>query len=146
MDIIINQFTQVAQESWGVPNPSPEVLNAMINAMKTRYDIFNSNTLFTSTAKNGGKAIVMSKLVHKFVTFLPFLTKSMEVTQERLLAIQKALKSIQNDLQTIKSDFAKFETLNAEVTAQLTLIKSKLLSEQETLRVLKLKLRHEKQH
>jgi small subunit ribosomal protein S2 len=136
-----NQFAQVAQESWGVPNPSPEVLNAMINAMKTRYDIFNSNTLFASAAKNGGKAIVMSKLVHKFVTFLPFLTKSMEVTQERLLAIQKTLKSIQNDLQTVKADFAKFEALNTEVTSQLTLIKSKLLSEQETLRVLKLKLR-----
>lgn len=149
------QLTKFSKQnpSWLVPNPSKDILNQIINAMKTTsFEETNSLTFsnkLTASSSNRAKSeanfvtgeqtekntktIVLSKLLIKFTRFLPFIKLYIQTLVERIQNIKTRLTNVNENLLALQTLKEKYEKLNNEMNAQLALIKTKLMSEQKNL-------------
>ncbi len=162
------QFTKLLKQNEGladsalcaVPNPPKQVLNTIINSMTMKYDM--SNEQFSLPASNSSKAerainsvfsavvsdisqnantIVLSKLLNKFMRFLPFIQLYIKTLILRIENNQTLLTNVHRNIQTIRTKVDAYETKIRKIGAQLRLIKTKLLTEQKNLLKLKIKLK-----
>nr|YP_009237939.1 ribosomal protein S2 [Pseudomuriella schumacherensis]AMO01365.1 ribosomal protein S2 [Pseudomuriella schumacherensis] len=147
------QLTKFSKQnpSWLVPNPSKEILNQIINAMKTasfedKSSLTLSNQLTASISnrpksdvvtseqtEKSSKTIVLSKLLSKFTSFLPFIKVYIQTLVERIQNIKTMLTNTNENLLSLQTLKEKYEKLNNEINAELGLIKTKLMSEQKNL-------------
>ena len=157
----LQNFTGVNETSL-IPNPSAEILNRMINAMKLKYEknqlTFNedlqSNFSREKSMKenvsgnNRSKSIdkntmIMSQLLNKVTDYLPFIRTYMKTLVIRINALQIVCKRIHENIQAIREKivFLNNKDLNLQIDSSMNTIKTKLMVERNNLKLLKRKLK-----
>lgn len=129
--------------SWMVPNPSKEMLDRIISSMKIKYENQSSN--FTNkqnrSKSNSLNTILLSKLLNRFTDFLPFMKIYIENLILRHENLQFLLKTIQKNIDLIQSQLQTVKEIYTKLIAQLGNLKKKLLNQQKTLKILRIKLK-----
>lgn len=141
-----------------VPNPSQEILNRITQTMKMKPETsFFASSVLPSNAKqtdhsltknqNHAKAtgttdtLVLSKLLNKFTNVLPFIKVYVENLLLRHQNLVMLLENNQKNLDLIQVQLETNKQLYRKVSTQLVKVKTKLLSQQKTLKTLRTKLR-----
>lgn len=140
---------QEAGQSFTVPNPSNEILNKMIQSMKMKYE--NSGVSAISSNQNRSKSaevsekvadtVVLSKLLNKFTSFLPFIKVYMENQILRHQNLQMLIETNQKNLDQVQNQCVTVQSYSKQLSIQLEKVKGKLLNQQKTLKVLRTKLK-----
>lgn len=145
-----------AKQNFTVPNPPKEVLNRIVQSMKMKYETsivpdnsLNKNQNRAKTADNivtdahssALQTLILSKLLNKFTSFVPFMKAYIEnllLRHQNLVMLlentQKSIRLFQEQLNTTLQCYEKLSN-------QLLRVKTKLLSQQKTLKILRAKLR-----
>jgi small subunit ribosomal protein S2 len=151
---LINNSSDVSQHHV-LPNPPKEILNLILLIMKNKYEGLNNvghsaekNLKETDraniVAKTGtnNKVLVLSKLVSKFSRFAPYLKGLIKTYQQNITEIQNSLAKSANTLEKIKTTLQQYVEFKNLLVKELNVIKSKLVSERNIIRVVKTKLKH----
>ena len=157
----LQNFTGVNDNSM-IPNPSVEILNKMINAMKLKYeknqltfnedlqsnfslensikDNVSGNNRSKSTDKN---TMIMSQLLNKVTDYLPFICMYMKTLVIRINALQIVCKKVHENIQAIREKMMLLNNkdLNLQIDSSMNTIKTKLMVERNNLKLLKRKLK-----
>jgi small subunit ribosomal protein S2 len=121
-----------------VPTPSVQILNQIIAIYYKKLN-FN-HALNQSKSTTSEKPIVLSKLVDKFLIYLPFMKKYLLLSYNRLANKEKNLRQLNQNIAEINE---KFQTLYSKALTYkkaLEIFKSKLVAQQKFFKVLKIKL------
>nr|AMN09237.1 ribosomal protein S2 [Ourococcus multisporus] len=143
-----------SKETWLIPNPSVQILNKMINAMKLKYEknllTFTATTL-SNTDLNGNNrsksveknTVVISQLLNKLTDYLPFIQTYMKTLVLRINMLNAICSKVHENIQMIREKIILLSNpdLTAKINSNLALIKTKLESEQTNLQLLKRKLK-----
>ncbi len=123
-----------------VPNPSVEILNQIINIY---YKKLNFNNVFnTNESKSTStQPVLLSKLLDKFLAYLPFMKKYLILSYTRLNKKEKNLRQLNNSINFLIQNYKAFQSKAFIYKSALQTISSKLLVHQKVLRNLKLKLK-----
>lgn len=146
----VQEFSfQEAGQNFTVPNPSNDILNKMIQSMKMKYE--NPGVSSVSSNQNRSKSadvsqkasdtVVLSKLLNKFTSFLPFIKVSMENQILRHQNLQMLLETNQKNLDQVQNQCGTVQSYSKQLSIQLEKVKGKLLNQQKTLKVLRTKLK-----
>lgn len=141
--------------SYTVPNPSKEILNRITQTMKMKSETSffapsilpkqtdNSLTKNQNHAKATGTkdTLVLSKLLNKFTSVLPFMKVYVENLLLRHQNLVMLLENNQKNLDFIQAQLETNKQFYRKVCTQLLKVKTKLLSQQKTLKTLRTKLR-----
>nr|AYQ94373.1 ribosomal protein S2 [Chloromonas rosae] len=106
-----------------------------------QFSIKEKNT--TSLLKES-KLIILTKLLSKFSRFLPYIKNCINLIKNLMQNIEKKIMELKINLKYLKKTLTDYLLLNNKINSELELIKTKYLSEQQIIRVLRRKLkRHE---
>jgi len=136
---------QNQNQGWLIPNPPKEILAKIINSMKMNYN--NISSFAPRASKNQPKSetesnvIVLSKLLAKFVSFLPFIKLYIETLVSRIKNHQILSETLSQNIQIINNQLNELNILNQKLNSELILIYEKLKLEEENIRILQIKLK-----
>jgi small subunit ribosomal protein S2 len=139
-----------------IPNPSSDLLNRMVQAMKLKYEKNNlvmdglNNGLSQSVAReasaqnenrpksSGENTVIMSQLLNKLTDYLPFIQAYMKTLALRIQTLQNLCKEVHEKIQNISEKLALVNSaeLKAKIETSLTLIEQKLQKEYENFKQL----------
>lgn len=119
-----------------LPNPSVEILNQIISI----YNIKKTNFVFNGNESKSVQPIILSKLLQKFLVYLPFIKKYLLLTYQRLITKEKNLNQLNHSLESIQKTFQSYETKALNYKKGLETLKSKLFIQQNYLKALKIQL------
>nr|ALO20855.1 ribosomal protein S2 [Chlamydomonas nivalis] len=98
----------------------------------------------TTSILNESKLIILTKLLSKFSRFLPYIKNCINLIKNLMQHIEKKIMELKINLKYLKKTLTGYLLLNKKINSELELIKTKYLSEQQIIRVLRRKLkRHE---
>lgn len=135
-----------------IPNPSSDLLNRMVQAMKLKYEKNNLvmeglNSVMVNTQNDssenrpkssGGNTVVMSQLLNKLTDYLPFIQAYMKTLALRIQTLQNLCKEVHEKIQNISEKLALVNNteLKGKIETSLILIEQKLQKEYENFRQL----------
>lgn len=135
-----------------IPNPSSDLLNRMVQAMKLKYEKNNLvleglNSVMANTQNdsgenrpksNGENTVVMSQLLNKLTDYLPFIQAYMKTLALRIQTLQNLCKEVHEKIQNISEKLALVNNaeLKGKIETSLTLIEQKLQKEYENFKQL----------
>lgn len=138
------------QNKYKVPNPPKTIVTKIINTMRSKYDInnpilqSNPNSFASNRAKadenNKSKIIFLSNLLTKFSSFLPYLKTYIKTVELRIQNIKSILQNVQQAIQNVKGKISQVLNFNKTLVSEISLLKTKLLSEQKGIKRLTNKL------
>jgi small subunit ribosomal protein S2 len=138
-----NQFIQSPNAKF-VPNPSVDILNQIIAVYYKKLN-FNNTTFnqvqLNESKSNYSKPIVLSKLLDKFLIYLPFMKKYLLLSYTYLANKERTLQLLNKNIEQIVENFKTFYAKAFTHKKALEILKSKLVIQQKFLKVLKLKLK-----
>jgi small subunit ribosomal protein S2 len=139
----LNQFnlSGVSNNNKFVPNPSVDILNQIISIY---YKKLNFNNVFNTNESKSTASIqpvILSKLLDKFLAYLPFMKKYLILSYTRLTKKEKTLHQLNDYLEQIVQNYKTFQSKAFIYKSFLETLKGKLLVQQKVLRSLKFKLR-----
>lgn len=126
-----------------IPNPSSDLLNRMVQAMKLKYE--KNNLVADSYAggenrpkSSGENTVIMSQLLNKLTDYLPFIQAYMKTLALRIQTLQNLCKEVHEKIQNISEKLALVNNteLKAKIETSLTLIEQKLQKEYENFKQL----------
>ena len=123
-----------------LPNPPKEILNLLLLTIipNQQKDLLNVE----AKSANNNKALILSKLVSRFSRFSPYLTNLIKTYEQNIQEIVNSLKTCTTTLKNIKTKIKKYIELKQILVKELSLIKVKLTSERNIIRIVKTKLKH----
>jgi ribosomal protein S2/predicted RNA-binding protein with TRAM domain len=135
------------QESWNIPNPSPEIFKKMIAILSNlrkedskqkvlfaKNQIQNLSNRSKSESNTGNKTLVLSKFLNKFVAFLPFLKNSMQTLSSSLFEQQQMLREFNSTLKKIHESQSLLKEIYKKTGNQLAKIFSKFIAQRTAFR------------
>lgn len=141
----VKELTKNSSASYNIlPNPPKEILNLILLTMKNKYEGLNSNDTANIAVKTStnNKVLVVSKLVSKFSCFAPYLKGLIKTYEQNIIQVENGLAHTANILAKIKTTLRQYVELKTILVKELNSIKSKLISERNIIRVVKMKLKH----
>ncbi len=126
---------------WVLPNPPKELLNRIVLTIYGQTQNASNNKI-TAKLNSNKKVLVLSKLISKFSRFAPYIKSLIKVVQGNIKTIENLCNSDLNQLTKIKTILKNNIQLKNELIVELKLIKSKLNSERNIIRLVKRKLNH----
>jgi len=145
------KFTQLVKQNnntkWLLPNPSKDILNQIILALKVKNTSNESFALNTNIAKSteamnpNSEIVVVSKILEKFLTLLPVLEFSFKSIVNRIEKMEKTIQTINKNLKTLQTKSGTINELMISTQQQLRVIESKFMSQQNLLKNLKIQLK-----
>jgi ribosomal protein S2 len=126
---------------WVIPNPPKELLNRIVLTIYGQTQNAERNKIKAKSNSNK-KVLVLSKLISKFSRFAPYIKSLIKVVQGKIKTIENLCNSDLNQLTKIKTILKNNIELKNELIVELKLIKSKLNSERNIIRLVKRKLNH----
>jgi len=123
-----------------LPNPPKEILNLLLLTMipNQQKDLLN----LEAKSANNNKVLILSKLVSRFSRFSPYLTNLIKTYEQNVQEIVNSLKNCTTTLKNIKAKIKNYIQLKQVLVKELSLIKTKLVSERNIIRIVKTKLKH----
>lgn len=123
-----------------LPNPPKEILNLLLLTMipNQQKDLLN----LEAKSSNNNKVLILSKLVSRFSRFSPYLTNLIKTYEQNVQEIVNSLKTCTTTLKNIKAKIKNYIQLKQVLIKELSLIKTKLVSERNIIRIVKTKLKH----
>jgi small subunit ribosomal protein S2 len=139
-----------------LPNPPKEILNLILLTMKSKYEGFTDLTLrgtyppgaYLAQASKGvtgsanTKVLALSRVVSKFGNFEPYLKGLIKTYEQNIKEIQNLLAKSTSTLTKIKTTLQEYLDFKNILVKELNTIKTKLIIERNTIRVIKNKLKH----
>lgn len=142
-----------------IPNPSSDLLNRMVQAMKLKYEKNNLVTTsysglsetYTESAKeesksessnrpkaNGENTVIMSQLLNKLTDYLPFIQAYMKTLAVRIQTLENLCKDVHQNIQEIaqKLELVNNADIKAKLETSLNLVEQKLHKEYENFKLL----------
>ena len=142
----LKEFNTTSTEMpWVLPNPPKELLNRIVLTIygQTQNALNNKIIAKSSSAVSANKKVlVLSKLISKFSRFAPYIKSLIKVVQGNIQTIENLCTSDLNQLKNIQTILKNNIQLKNELIVELKLIKSKLNSERNIIRLVKRKLNH----
>lgn len=141
----VKELTKNSSASYNIlPNPPKEILNLILLTMKNKYEGLNSNDTANIAVKTStnNKVLVVSKLVSKFSRFAPYLKGLIKTYEQNIIQVENGLAQTASILAKIKTTLRQYVELKNTLVKELNSIKSKLISERNIIRVVKMKLKH----
>lgn len=139
-----------------IPNPSSDLLNRIVQAMKLKYEKTNlvmatismnesdimqssSNRNMENRPKSGNEnTVIMSQLLNKLTDYLPFIEAYMKTLVLRIQILQNLAKDVNAKIQDVSQKLALVNNaeLKVKLETSLTLIEGKLQKEYENFKLL----------
>lgn len=123
-----------------LPNPPKEILNLLLLTIipNQQKDLLN----LEAKSANNNKVLILSKLVSRFSRFSPYLTNLIRTYEQNIQQLVNTLKTCTTTLKNIKIKIKNYIQLKQVLVKELSLIKIKLISERNIIRIVKTKLKH----
>ena len=123
-----------------LPNPPKEILNLLLLTIipNQQKDLLN----LEAKSSNNNKVLILSKLVSRFSRFSPYLTNLIRTYEQNIQQLVNTLKTCTTTLKNIKIKIKNYIQLKHVLVKELSLIKIKLISERNIIRIVKTKLKH----
>jgi small subunit ribosomal protein S2 len=113
--------------------------------MKMKYEptqnLESSNANHAKSEQTRKNTIVFSKLLDKFTVFLPFIQIYIENLVLRIQTLYTLFKNHSQNISNIDKQLETLKEFSEKVSMQIVKVKTKLLSQQKTLKTLKSKLK-----
>jgi small subunit ribosomal protein S2 len=121
-----------------VPNPPVEILNQIISIYSKKLNFGSSEVSQLNQPKaKQNEPIIFSKLLDKFLAYLPFMKKYLVLSSNRLAMKETHLKQLNNKLGEIVKQYTNLQNKALTYKKALETLKAKLQSQQTVLRALK---------
>lgn len=136
--ISFEKFTNLTGSAKVVPNPPVEILNQIISIYSKKFNFGSSEMSQVNQPKaKQNEPIIFSKLLDKFLAYLPFMKKYLVLSSNRLAIKETHLKQLNNKLAEIVQQYTSLQNKALTYKKALETLKAKLQSQQTILRALK---------
>lgn len=144
-------YSQLIEQPSGnyiIPNPTKELLNKMIESMKIKYtnselSTLNNSKFVQNKSKSEGTAntVLLTKFLNKYISFLPFIKTYIETLILRSQNLQNLIIELSKEIHNLDNQLTNYTQYNENLKKQLSLIQSRILDEQNSLELIKTKLK-----
>jgi small subunit ribosomal protein S2 len=140
--ISFEKFNSLNQSAKVVPNPPVEILNQMISIYSKKFNFASSgigavSQLNQPKASSSQEPIIFSKLLDKFLAYLPFMKKYLVLSSNRLTIKETHFKELNKKLGEIVQQYTNLQKKALTYKKALETLKAKLQSQQTFLKALK---------
>jgi ribosomal protein S2 len=144
-------YSQLVEQPSGnaiIPNPTKELLSKMIESMKIKYNnselsALNNSKFVQNKSKSEVTAntVLLTKFLNKYISFLPFIKSYIETLILRSQNLHNLIIELSKEIHNLDHQLTNYTQYNENLKKQLSLIQSRIFDEQNSLELIKTKLK-----